>query len=163
MPYFHFCQSCRRRLYSASRMTLDRRCPECGGRLMPYHLMRAPGPGRRRRGRAYASLADFYGGDPRRIASAERDIGLWWRDGVGEPLHRAAWVEDTGELYLVRAGDPEDGGGQVEVLARSRDWARVAGRLAGWREVCGELQSLSWLRRQLASFGSPPDGAAAGA
>jgi hypothetical protein len=144
-------------------MTLDRRCPECGGRLMPYHLMRAPGPSRRRRGRGYASLADFYGGGPRRIASAERDIGLWWGAGAGGPLHRVAWVEDTGELYLVRAGDPEDGGGQVEVLARSRDWARLAGRLAGWREVCGELQSLSWLRRQLASFGSPPDGAAAGA
>jgi hypothetical protein len=130
---------------------------------MPYHLVRAPGPARRRRGRSYASLADFYGGDPRRIASAERDVGLYWRGHDGEPLHRAAWVEDTGELYLVRAGDPEEGGGGVEVLARSRDWTRLARRLTGWREICGERESVSWLRSRLASFGAGPEGAAAGA
>jgi predicted nucleic acid-binding Zn-ribbon protein len=163
MSYFHFCLNCRQRLYSASRMSLDRPCPECGGRLMPYHLVRAPGPARRRRGRSYGSLADFYGGDPRRIASAERDVGLYWRGHDGEPLHRAAWVEDTGELYLVRAGDPAEGGGGVEVLARSRDWSRLARRLTGWREICGERESLSWLRSRLASFGSGPEGAAAGA
>ncbi len=163
MPYFHFCLSCRQRLYTASRMSLDRPCPECGGRLMPYHLVRGPGPAVRRRGRSYASLADFYEGDPRRIASAERDVGLYWRGDDGEPLHRAAWVEETGELYLVRAGDPEDGGGRVEVLARSRDWTRLAHRLAGWRDVCGERQSLSWLRSRLAAFGPEPEGAAAGA
>ena len=96
MPYFHFCLDCRERLYSASRMTIDHRCQQCGGRLMPYHLVRAPGPTRRKRGRSFASLADFYDGDSRRLSSPERDVGLWWRDGDGEPLHRAAWVEDTG-------------------------------------------------------------------
>src|SRR2546423_657773 len=114
MPYFHFCMACRERLYSTSRMTIDHRCPQCGGRLMPYHLVSAPGPTRRRRGRSYASLADFYNGDRRRLASPERDVGLYWRDGAGEPLHRAAWVEDTGELYIVRADDGEAGGGRVE-------------------------------------------------
>lgn len=163
MPYFHFCLSCRQRLYSATRMSLDRPCPDCGGRLMPYHLVRPPGPSRPRRGRSYASLADFYGGDHGRLASAERDVGLYWREGDGEPLHRAAWVEDTGELYLVRAGAVEDGGGQVEVLARSRDWTRLARRLAGWRDVCGERRSLTWLRSRLASFGSRQEHAPAGA
>ena len=164
MPYFHFCLSCRERLYSASRMSLDQRCPQCGGRLMPYHLVRAPGrPTRRRRGRSYDSLADFYEGDPRRLGSPERDVGLYWRDGDGEPLHRAAWVEDTGELYIVRAGDGEAGGGPVEVLARSRDWTRLAGRLAGWRDVCGERGSLAWLRERLGTIGPPAGGAAASA
>jgi predicted nucleic acid-binding Zn-ribbon protein len=163
MPYFHFCQSCRERLYSTSRMTIDQRCPQCGGRLMPYHLVRGPGPTRRRRGRSYASLADFYNGDRRRLASPERDVGLWWRDADGEPLHRAAWVEDTGELYIVRADDGEDGGGRVEVLARSRDWTRLARSLTGWRDVCGERDSLAWLRRQLGGLGPPAGGAAASA
>ena len=138
MPYFHFCLNCRERLYSTSRMTIDHRCQQCGGRLMPYHLVRAPGPTRRKRGRSYASLADFYNGDPRRLASPERDVGLWWRNGDGEPLHRAAWVEDTGELYIVRGDDGEAGGGSVEVLARLRDWTRLASKLTGWRDVCGE-------------------------
>src|SRR6266487_3105780 len=80
MPYFHFCLSCRERLFSTSRMTIDHRCPQCGGRLMPYHLVRAPGPTRRKRGGSYPSLADFYNGDDRRLASSERDVGLWWRD-----------------------------------------------------------------------------------
>ena len=163
MPYFHFCLSCRERLYSTSRMTIDHRCPQCGGRLMPYHLVRAPGPTRRKRGRSYASLADFYNGDSRRLASPERDVGLWWRDGDGEPLHRAAWVEDTGELCIVRGYDGEDGGGRVEVLARSRDCARLARSLTGWRDVCGERDSLAWLRRQLGSLGPPAGGAAASA
>jgi predicted nucleic acid-binding Zn-ribbon protein len=163
MPYFHFCLSCRERLYSSSRMTLEERCPQCGGRLMPYHLVRAPGPTRRHRGRAYASLADFYAGDPRRLASHERDVGLYWRNADGEPLHRGAWVEDTGELYIVRADDGRDGGGRVEVLARSRDWTRLAAKLAGWREICGQRDSLAWLRRRLGSLRPPPGGAAASA
>ena len=163
MPYFHFCLDCRERLYSTSRMTIDHRCQQCGGRLMPYHLVRAPGPTRRKRGRSYASMADFYNGDPRRLASPERDVGLWWRDADGEPLHRAAWVEDTGELYIVRGDDGEAGGGSVEVLARSRDWTRLASKLTGWRDVCGERDSLAWLRAQLGGVGPPAGGAAASA
>jgi predicted nucleic acid-binding Zn-ribbon protein len=162
MPYFHFCLSCRERLYSASRMTIEQHCPTCGGRLMPYHLARAPGVARRRGGRSFESLADFYAGDPRRLSSAERDVGLWWRDGEGQSLHRAAWVEETGELYLVHADDGEQGAGRVEVLARSRDWPRLARALAGWREVCGQRDSLRWLRERLRVLG-PPGGAHASA
>jgi hypothetical protein len=60
--------------------------------------------------RTYPSLAAFYSADERRIASRERDVGLWWREAVDGPLHRAAWVSDTGELYLVRLGPAEEGG-----------------------------------------------------
>src|SRR2546421_12787371 len=112
MPYFHFCLSCRERLYSTSRMTLDHRCQQCGGRLMPYHLVRGPGPAVRRRGRSYASLADFYEGDPRRIASAERDVGLYWRGGGGRappPAPRGAGTREGGPLP---ARGPPAGGGR---------------------------------------------------
>ena len=122
-------------------------------------------PARRagRRGRSYASLADFYDGDARRLSSPERDVGLWWRDADGEPLHRAAWVEDTGELYIVRADDGEDGGGSVEVLARSRDWARLAGKP---RRLAGRVRRARLARvaaPQLGSLGPPAGGAAASA
>jgi hypothetical protein len=96
--------------------------------------------------RTYPSLARFYGADSRRIASRERDIGLWWREAVGSPLHRAAWVSDTGELYLVRLGPAEQGGGVVEVLAECTDREQLESVLEGWREQCGEPRSLSWLR-----------------
>jgi len=98
----------------------------------------------------YRSLASFYTADERRIHSRERDVGLWWRDGVDGPLHRAAWVGDTGELYLVRLGPAATGGGRVEVLAMVEDSERLEGVLDGWRERCGEPRSLSWLRERAA-------------
>jgi hypothetical protein len=103
-----------------------------------------------RSAQAYRSLASFYNADPRRIHSRELDVGLWWREGVEGPLHRAAWVNDTGELYLVRLGPAEDGGGAVELLARIADRERLEGALAGWRERCGEPRSLGWLRERAA-------------
>ena len=71
--------------------------------------------------RTYLSLGAFYGADRRRDASRERDYGLWWRgDGPHDPTYRAAWIEETGELYVMQyEGTP--GGGRVDVLARFRD------------------------------------------
>ena len=100
----------------------------------------------------YPSLASFYKADTRRVRSRERDVGLWWRDDVGGPLHRAAWVAETGELYLVRLGPPDVGGGEVEVLAIVRDRDSLERALAGWRERCGESRSLFWLRERAASL-----------
>jgi hypothetical protein len=109
-----------------------------------------------RRGRtlcSYPSLDRFYKADPRRIVSRERDIGLWWRDALDQPLHRAAWVSETGELYLVRLGAAEDGGGSVELLAQGAEERQVERTLAGWREHCGEPRSLSWLRDRAGRLG----------
>jgi len=100
----------------------------------------------------YPSLGSFYKADTRRLRSRERDVGLWWRDDVGGPLHRAAWVAETGELYLVRLGPPDVGGGEVEVLAIVRDRDSLERALAGWRERCGERRSLFWLRERAASL-----------
>ncbi len=98
----------------------------------------------------YESLARFYNADERRVRSRELDVGLWWREAADGPLHRAAWVSDTGELYLVRLGPAADGGGRVEVLARVEDRELLEGVLDGWRERCGEPRSLQWLRERTA-------------
>ncbi len=101
----------------------------------------------------YRSLANFYTADPRRVSSREQDVGLWWREGAAGPLHRAAWVQDTGELYLVRLGPAAEGGGEVELLAVVEDHERLESVLAGWREECGAPHSLRWLRGRVAAFG----------
>jgi len=101
----------------------------------------------------YRSLASFYTADERRIHSRERDVGLWWREREDGPLHRAAWVKDTGELYLVRLGPAEEGGGRVEVLALVDEQQRLESVLEGWRERCGEPRSLSWLRERAQRLG----------
>jgi hypothetical protein len=96
----------------------------------------------------YGSLASFYRADARRVESRELDIGLWWREGDSGCLHRAAWVSDTGELYLVRLGPDSAGGGRVEILATVPDRDRLEMILEGWRERCGEPGSLTWLRER---------------
>ena len=101
-----------------------------------------------REGERYESLARFYNADERRLRSPELDVGLWWREALDGPLHRAAWVTDTGELYLVQLGPAEDGGGRVEVLASVAERDLLERVLAGWRERCGQPQSLTWLRRR---------------
>lgn len=98
----------------------------------------------------YGSLASFYLSDSRRVESRELDVGLWWREGDDGCLHRAAWVRDTGELYLVRLGPASAGGGRVEVLATVTAQSRLEGVLDGWRERCGEPGSLRWLRERAA-------------
>jgi hypothetical protein len=113
----------------------------------------------RRAGR-YSSLASFYRSDPRRAASRELDVGLWWREQVDGRLHRAAWIDDTGELYLVRLGPEAEGGGTVEVLARMSDRDRLESALEGWREQCGEPSSLAWLRGRIATLERDGQGSA---
>ncbi len=100
----------------------------------------------------YPSLSAFYLADQRRIASREVDVGLWWRDGGDGPLHRAAWIRDTGELYLVRLGPIEAGGGTVELLAVVADERRLQRALRGWRDACGRDDSLPWLRGRVAEL-----------
>lgn len=103
--------------------------------------------------RTYPSLASFYRDDPRRISSRELDVGLWWRDALDAPMHRAAWIRDTGELYLARLGPAADGGGAVELLGQIAQEEQLESVLAGWREHCGEPRSLSWLRERARRIG----------
>jgi hypothetical protein len=99
-------------------------------------------------GMTYSSLDDFYAAYPRRHAGRERDFGLFWTDPEHH-VYRAAWVEETGELYVHqrRAGH---GDGHVEVLGRvSR--ADLERRLRGWRDVIGRTDSVDWLVSRVAS------------
>jgi hypothetical protein len=91
----------------------------------------------------YSSLEAFYAGDHRRRASRERDVGLFWR-GRGGATYRAAWVQATGELYLLEHGRPHCRGGFLRVIGRygARELEQT---FAGWRDECGRPRSLDWL------------------
>jgi hypothetical protein len=102
--------------------------------------------------RTYLSLGAFYASDPARRSSRERDVGLFWRSRQG-PTYRAAWVCDTGELYLFQHALSGRGGGSVHLLALTMDEPELERRLAGWRDVCGREGSLEWL---LARMQDPP-------
>jgi hypothetical protein len=96
----------------------------------------------------YLSLGAFYAADKRRDISREHDIGLWWLgDDWHAPRFRAAWVAETGELYLMQhEGTP--GGGRVDVVATGT-LEELEGRLEGWRDVVGDRGSLRWLLERL--------------
>jgi hypothetical protein len=97
----------------------------------------------------YLSLGAFYSTDPVRRSSRERDLGLWWRTAGRGPTYRAAWVQETGELYLVQHGLTGPGSGHVEVLAHIADTEHLEVVLDGWRDQVGEPGSLGWLRARL--------------
>ena len=91
----------------------------------------------------FASLEAFYAADKRRRYSRERDVGLMWR-GTRGATFRAAWVQETGEVYLVKHGHPLDGGGTVDVFARRFGLGELHATLRGYAEVCGRPRSLAW-------------------
>jgi hypothetical protein len=91
----------------------------------------------------YPSLDAFYAADARRRHSRERDLGLVWRARTGVTF-RAAWVQETGEVYLFKHGHPLDGGGTVDLLARRFDLRELDPVFGGYRDVCGRPESLGW-------------------
>ena len=97
----------------------------------------------------YLSLGAFYAADKRRDISREHDLGLWWLgDDWHAPRFRAAWVAQTGELYLMQhEGTP--GGGRVDVVATASSLEEIESRLDGWRDVVGDWGSVHWLRERL--------------
>jgi hypothetical protein len=98
--------------------------------------------------RTYLSLGAFYASDPARRHSRERDVGLFWRSRQG-PTYRAAWVRDTGELYLFQHALGGRGGGSVHLLALPLTERELDRRLAGWEDVCGREGSLEWLLERM--------------
>ena len=64
-------------------------------------------------------IDEFYEADPRRRASAELELGIDWLDADGV-RHELNYVEDTGELYVLREPSPhvtEDPFGGLHVSA----------------------------------------------
>ena len=155
---FLTCGECGQSYFGPAGVRRRRRCALCGGPLRrdaparphrplpaepPPILRAAPGsfPDDPRR---YASLVDFALADLRRVHSRERDLGLTWRDA--DRMHRAAFVVDTRELYLVQLGPVERGGGHVELLGRLPAALDLVATFRGWAENCGLEDSLRWLR-----------------
>jgi hypothetical protein len=97
----------------------------------------------------YLSLGAFYAADKRRDISREHDLGLWWLgDDWHAPRFRAAWVAETGELYVMQhEGTP--GGGRIDVVAVADSLQEIEARLEGWRDVVGDWGSLRWLLDRL--------------
>lgn len=172
------CTRCRQRFFTAAtRYRILARCELCGSKLRPIERPeeRPPvlGPGDDRRPlplarpsitgaqpgsypddpSSYPSLLEFARAHLPRIHSSERDFGLHWRNEAN--VYRAAWIEDTRELYLVQLGPPAEGGGHVRLLATGADFDQVEAAVAGWQEAIHDHDSLNWLldrvNRHLAS------------
>jgi hypothetical protein len=93
--------------------------------------------------RTYLSLPAFYA-DPRRRDSRERDFGLLWRSTRG-PTYRAAWIQDTGELYLFQHAHTGAGSGAVHLVSGGFEAAELDALLDEWRDRVGRDGSLEWL------------------
>jgi hypothetical protein len=104
------------------------------------------------RANRYESLSNFYRADSRRRSSREQDVGLWWRVGAHGPVYRAAWVRETGELYVTRLGTLQDERGEVVVLGRAHERSQLEEVLRGWQDVCPQPDSMTWLRHRAASL-----------
>jgi hypothetical protein len=109
-------------------------------------------PGMKPIARTYLSLSAFYAADQRRRDSRERDIGLWWRSSRG-PTYRAAWIQDTGELYLFQHALTGPGSGSVHLVSGRFGAAELDQVLDGWRERVGRAGSLEWLLETVTAQG----------
>lgn len=109
-------------------------------------------------------IEHFYDANPARRASKEYSFGTEWTDpgGVRWELN---WVEDTGEVYLMReAGEPllMDPLGDtlvpdlpadevtVEVLGVVHGLDQVEAMFSGWSEAQAGSDSVAWVRRRMA-------------
>jgi hypothetical protein len=134
--------------------------------------------GSRSLGRAIAQVGDsvppmdideFYEADPSRRASAELELGTEWLDKDGV-RHELNYVEDTGELYVLREPAPhvtEDPFGglhvsapagyddkmTVHVIAKIPSVDEVHAILNGWPEAMQGDHGADWLGERLRSAG----------
>jgi hypothetical protein len=101
----------------------------------------------------------FYAQDERRRQSVELEFGREWLDAGGRC--EVSWVEDTGELYLMRepAGNVVgDAFGDmvvqhvsehelgVEVLGVVMGREAIEGVMSGWEQAMPRPDGMAWLR-----------------
>jgi len=113
------------------------------------------------------NIEDFYSEDERRRASREVEFGRDWRD-ANNVRYELSWVEDTGELYLMREPVPgvyEDPFGDivvdkedldglvVSVLGTVPTHERVEEILVGWTDAMAAPQGVEWLATTLRAAG----------
>jgi len=114
-------------------------------------------------------IDEFYEADPRRRASAELELGAEWLDKDGV-RHELNYVEDTGELYVLREPSPhvtEDPFGglhvsappgyedkmTVHVIAKVDSVDRLHQILDGWQEAMQGENGADWLGDRLRAAG----------
>jgi hypothetical protein len=108
-------------------------------------------------------LEAFYAADERRRRSTELEFGREWHDSGGRCA--VSWVEDTGELYVMRepaANVVGDAFGDmvvqhvsehalgVEVLGVVAGRAAVEGVMSGWEDAMPAPDGVAWLRDRVA-------------
>jgi len=104
-------------------------------------------------------VEEFYAADERRRRSSELEFGTDWRDERGRC--GVSWVEDTGELYVMRepsGGVVGDAFGDmralqvsehdlgVEVLGVVMGRSAIEGVLSGWERKMPDADGIAWLR-----------------
>jgi hypothetical protein len=114
-------------------------------------------------------IEEFYDGDARRRPSAEIELGTDWHDTHGT-RYEVNWVEDTGELYVMRepvphiVGDPfgglhmsirhsEETKMTVHVVAQIATHDELEKILAGWQGAMMGDGGAEWLAERLRSAG----------
>lgn len=133
----------------------------------------SPDPSHRRQYSADVDIEEFYDADPRRRASAEVEMGTDWRD-AGGVRYELSWVEDTGELYMLREpvpggwADPFGGihasgthdvdqrevqGMTLAVLGTIATQEEVEHDLEGWEDAMRGANSVQWLTDRLRERG----------
>ena len=123
-------------------------------------------------------IDEFYEAEPRRRASAELELGSEWLDKDGV-RHELNYVEDTGELYVLREPAPhvsEDPFGglhvkappgydhkmTVHVVAHIETKDELHTILEGWQDAMSTPGGAEWLGDRLRSAGvavGPPEDA----
>jgi hypothetical protein len=118
-------------------------------------------------------IDEFYEADPRRRASAELELGAEWLD-EDNVRHELNYVEDTGELYVLREPSPhvrEDPFGglrfstppgydkkmTVHVIARIPTKDDVHRILEGWQDHMTDPDGDQWLGDRLRQAGVAVD------
>jgi hypothetical protein len=114
-------------------------------------------------------IEEFYDADPRRRPSAEIELGTEWRD-VDGTRYEVSWLEDTGELYVMREpvphiqadpfggqrysmGDFEEAEMTVQVVAQISSLAEVHRILDGWQTAMAGDGGAEWLAERLKAAG----------
>lgn len=108
-------------------------------------------------------IEEFYDADERRRRSPEVEFGTEWRDAAGV-RYELSWVQDTGELYIMREPVPpvwEDPFGDLGVQEASVNDVTVAvvdtiasleeveEVLSGWQEAMARPQGVEWIAERL--------------
>jgi hypothetical protein len=118
---------------------------------------------------APVDIDEFYEADPRRRSSAELELGSEWLDADGI-RHELNYVEDTGELYVLREPAPhvtEDPFGglfvkappgyerkmTVHVIASIPTKDELHRILAGWQDHMSAQDGPQWLGDRLREAG----------